>query len=326
MTRSMMFRSGAGLIAGAAMILIAAVPIGAARAAEPAWTLVPAESKLSYGSIKKDSVGEVNHFTGLTGGVAADGTVSVEIDLTTVETWIDIRNERMLAWVFQGDNPSATIRATVDMARLQGLAPGATDVVDITGTLSLFGTDVPLETGMLVARLAEDRVLVATDEMVFVSTDAVGLDAGVTKLLEIAKLPSITRTVPVTVRFVFQAGAGAATAATAATPVATADSGGDPVAGKKVFRKCQACHVVDQDRNRVGPHLVGIFGRTAGAVDGFKYSKAMAGSGIVWDETTIAAYLRNPKKYIPGNRMAFAGLKKEADIANVLAYLKDATR
>ena len=97
---------------------------------------------------------------------------------------------------------------------------------------------------------------------------------------------------------------------------------GDPAAGERVFRQCQACHVIDAEQNRVGPHLVGIFGREAGAVDGFNYSPAMAGSGIVWDDDTIAAYLADPRGYIAGNRMAFAGLRQEQQIADVIAYMK----
>lgn len=97
---------------------------------------------------------------------------------------------------------------------------------------------------------------------------------------------------------------------------------GDPAAGERVFRQCQACHVVDAEQNRVGPHLVGIFGREAGAVDGFNYSPAMANSGIVWDEETIAAYLADPRGYISGNRMAFAGLRNPEQIADVIAYMK----
>ena len=97
---------------------------------------------------------------------------------------------------------------------------------------------------------------------------------------------------------------------------------GDPAAGEKVFRQCQACHVVDAEQNRVGPHLVGIIGRPAGTVEGFKYSDAMANSGIVWDETTIAEYLANPRSYVDGNRMAFAGLRNEQQIADVIAYIQ----
>ena len=100
---------------------------------------------------------------------------------------------------------------------------------------------------------------------------------------------------------------------------------GDPEAGEKVFNRCKACHVVDKEQNRVGPHLVGIIGRPAGSVEGFKYSDAMKNSGVVWNEETIAAYLQDPKGYIEGNKMAFAGLKKEDEVQDVIAYLKEET-
>lgn len=96
---------------------------------------------------------------------------------------------------------------------------------------------------------------------------------------------------------------------------------GDPEQGEKVFRKCKTCHVVEEEKNKIGPHLVGIIGREAGSVEGFKYSDAMQGSGIVWEDETLTAYLQDPKGYIPGNRMAFAGLRKDDDIADLLAYL-----
>ena len=97
---------------------------------------------------------------------------------------------------------------------------------------------------------------------------------------------------------------------------------GDIEAGAKVFKKCKACHVVDKEKNKTGPHLVNLFGRTAGSLEGYKYSKAIKASGIVWDEETLAAYLRAPKKYVKGTEMAFVGLKKDADIENIIAYLK----
>ncbi len=100
---------------------------------------------------------------------------------------------------------------------------------------------------------------------------------------------------------------------------------GDAKKGKKVFNKCKACHVVDKEKNRVGPHLVGLFGRKAGTLDGYKYSKAMVEYGVEWDEETLAEYLAAPKKVVKGTKMAFAGLKKEKDIDNIVAYLKEAT-
>ncbi|MEK0085116.1 c-type cytochrome [Benzoatithermus flavus] len=96
----------------------------------------------------------------------------------------------------------------------------------------------------------------------------------------------------------------------------------DTEAGEKVFKKCQTCHEVKAEKNKVGPHLVGIVGRPAGSVADFKYSDAMKSSGITWTEENLAKYLKDPKGFIPGNKMAFAGLKKDEEIVDVIAYLK----
>lgn len=98
---------------------------------------------------------------------------------------------------------------------------------------------------------------------------------------------------------------------------------GDAEAGAKIFKKCAACHVADAPKNKTGPHLVGIFGRKAGSLDSFtKYSKAMKDSGIIWYETSLSQYLASPKTMVKGTRMAFAGLKKQQDRDNLIAYLK----
>ena len=100
---------------------------------------------------------------------------------------------------------------------------------------------------------------------------------------------------------------------------------GDAAAGEKIFKKCRACHKVGDDaKNGVGPMLNGIVGNEIASVDGFKYSKAFMAKkdeGLVWTEEVLDAYLTKPKKYIKGTKMTFAGLKKEADRANVIAYL-----
>ena len=104
---------------------------------------------------------------------------------------------------------------------------------------------------------------------------------------------------------------------------APAHAEGDAKAGKNVFKKCAACHALD-GKNKSGPHLDGVLGRTAGTVEGFKYSPAMTekgAGGLVWNEETITAYMKDPKGYVPKNRMAFPGLKKDEDIVNLLAYL-----
>lgn len=101
---------------------------------------------------------------------------------------------------------------------------------------------------------------------------------------------------------------------------------GDVAKGQKIYKKCKACHALEAGKKKIGPSLHGVFGRTSGTLEGFKFSKAMKAAAIVWDETTIAEYLASPKKYIPKNRMAFPGLKKEKDRADLIAYLKDATQ
>ena len=103
----------------------------------------------------------------------------------------------------------------------------------------------------------------------------------------------------------------------------------DAAAGEKVFAKCKACHVVDAPTNRVGPSLHGVMGRTAGTLEGFKYSESMiqhGKDGLVWSNETIDQYLSDPKGFIPKNKMAFPGLKKPEDRANVIAYIDEASK
>ena len=99
---------------------------------------------------------------------------------------------------------------------------------------------------------------------------------------------------------------------------------GDAAAGQKVFNQCKACHDIEKGVNKVGPTLKGVVGRKAASVADYKYSPAMVKKGeegVVWDEATLTAYLPNPKAYVPGTKMAFGGLKKPEDVANVIAYL-----
>ena len=110
------------------------------------------------------------------------------------------------------------------------------------------------------------------------------------------------------------------------TALAIPASAQDVEAGAKVYKKCAACHAVGEGaKNKVGPHLNDVFGRTAGAIEDYKYSKAMkaaGGDGLVWNDETMDTFLLKPKKMIKKTKMSFAGLKKDADRANVIAYLK----
>jgi cytochrome c len=97
--------------------------------------------------------------------------------------------------------------------------------------------------------------------------------------------------------------------------------------GAAELQKCKICHSFDKGgANRVGPNLFGVFGRKAGTVAGFAYSDAMKNSGTVWDDDTLAKFLRDPKESLPGNRMSFPGIKDDATLKALLQSLKQATQ
>lgn len=97
---------------------------------------------------------------------------------------------------------------------------------------------------------------------------------------------------------------------------------GNAAAGEKVFAQCKTCHVTDKGVNRVGPSLHGVVGRKSGTVAAYKYSAANLKSGVIWNEATLYKYLEAPMKFMPGTKMAFGGLKKPQDRADVIAFLK----
>jgi cytochrome c2 len=102
---------------------------------------------------------------------------------------------------------------------------------------------------------------------------------------------------------------------------APALAAGDPASGEKIFRRCMACHVADDHTDRLGPHLGDVYGRHAGAVEGYAYSQALADADFVWDESTLDPWLADPKAYIEGTKMVLK-LSKPEDRADVIAYLK----
>lgn len=118
-----------------------------------------------------------------------------------------------------------------------------------------------------------------------------------------------------------EATAEAADAAPAAE-ITFASLTGDPAKGERVFAQCRACHVAEPGVNRVGPSLWGVVGRTAGSIEGFRYSKANQNSGLVWTEEQLFTYLEAPQRTIPGTTMAFGGLKNPQDRADIIAFLK----
>ena len=106
--------------------------------------------------------------------------------------------------------------------------------------------------------------------------------------------------------------------------LSTASYAQDAENGAKVFKKCMACHTIE-DQNKIGPSLKGIVGRKAASVEGFKYSDAMlakGAEGVIWDEATLATYLPDPKAFVPGTKMSFPGLKKPEEVTDLIAFLK----
>jgi cytochrome c len=111
-------------------------------------------------------------------------------------------------------------------------------------------------------------------------------------------------------------------AALAAAAMAAPAAAQDAKAGEKGFAQCRACHSVVKGQNRIGPSLAGVVGRKSASVAGFNYSPAMKSKGVTWTEANLSTYLTRPSAYVPGTRMAFAGIPDARRRADVIAYLK----
>ncbi|MFY8049126.1 MAG: YceI family protein [Erythrobacter sp.] len=179
----------------------------AAPVTEGVWTLDPAGSRLAYVSIKAGEIAEANRFEKLSGTVAADGTATLDIDLASVNTGVDIRNERMREIFFAvAENPKATITAKLDPAAFAGLAVGQSLTRPLKASVTIKGASSDVETELLVTRVGADRVTVVPTAPVIISTDMFGLTDELGELRALAQLPSITPAVPVTFTLAFKRG------------------------------------------------------------------------------------------------------------------------
>jgi len=106
--------------------------------------------------------------------------------------------------------------------------------------------------------------------------------------------------------------------------LATGFAQADVKRGEKLFEECRACHAVERGINGVGPDLHGVFGRKAAALDEFRYSPALKKSGITWTRQTLDAYVADPQKAVPANRMPYGGMPEAKDRADLLEYLQQA--
>ena len=180
-------------------------PAQPAPANQGEWAVVPDASSLSYVSVKSGEVLETNTISGLSGSVSDSGTASVTIDLASVETGVDIRNQRMRELFFEiADYPTATVTADIDPAAFGELAVGESMVQPLDATLSLKGIENAIETEVQVTRAAPDRVIATSTSPVIVYADTFGLGEGIEQLRELAGLSAITPAVPVTFSIAFE--------------------------------------------------------------------------------------------------------------------------
>lgn len=170
-----------------------------------AWTLENDSSQVSFVSVKAGDAGEVHRFTQLSGKVSNDGSASVVIQLASVDTMIPLRDERMRQILFQTDMfPTARLSTSVDMDTLNAMEPG--DSVDMTANLmlDLRNRQVELPADVIVARLGKNKLMVSSRKPVIVNAASVDLVDGIEALREIAKLPSISKAVPVSFVLTFE--------------------------------------------------------------------------------------------------------------------------
>lgn len=172
--------------------------------AQAGWVLDGEASSLSFVSVKAGTVAETHRFTSLSGAVDDDGGATILIGADSVDTGIEIRDERMRSLLLQSDEfPSLRVAALVDLAAVEALAPGASSKLAAEATLSIRNQDLNLTLHLRVARLGEDRLLVTTAQPIIVNAGQVGLLDGIERLREVAGLPSITPAVPVSFVLLF---------------------------------------------------------------------------------------------------------------------------
>ena len=180
------------------VLTVLALGVVLASPAYAGWTLDNDASRINFVSTKANTAAEVHTFGTLDGQVDDDGNATLSIDLNTVDTAIEIRDERMRDILFEtAQFPTATLAASVDMAAVAGLATGETTELTTEGQLMVHGTTSSVTFDISVSRLGEDRILVASRKPVIVNASQVGLLPGVEKLREVAGLPSISPAVPV---------------------------------------------------------------------------------------------------------------------------------
>lgn len=184
-----------------ALLLCTLTPVAFAQ-----WTINSDLSRLSFVSVKATHIAEVHKFSHFEGGLADNGSINVEINLASLDTLIPIRNERMLEFLFDAATyPTAKITGRVDPAAIKALKSGEVAILAVEVMVTLKDRQTPITTEVLVSK-HDKRVVVTSLQPIVLNTSSLGLTAGVEKLRELAGLPSISQSVPVSLVMTFDAG------------------------------------------------------------------------------------------------------------------------
>ncbi|HDZ16176.1 MAG TPA: YceI family protein [Methylophaga aminisulfidivorans] len=162
------------------------------------WTLNPEQSKLNFISIKKVNIAEVHSFHKLSGQLSDDGTFKVSIDLSSVDTGVDIRDSRMKEFLFNVvEFPKAVLSSKIDSKVINSMHSGETKILSVEAELDLHGLSKTLPIDVMVTKVSEDELLVSSSHPIILNVGDFKLDAGVDKLKELAGLSDISHAVPV---------------------------------------------------------------------------------------------------------------------------------
>ena len=186
-------------------LLLVMLSLFSANSFAAEWQLDPTSSQLSFISTKKVNVAQTHHFNNIQGSVDSQGQLILEIDLASVDTNIAVRDERMKTFLFEIDKfTTATITAAIDTSDIDAIAEGASAVLTVDAELDLHGEKKPLQIDIVVTRLVGAKLSVVSVQPVILNLSDFSLVAGVEKLMELAKLPSISQAVPVSFYLIFK--------------------------------------------------------------------------------------------------------------------------
>jgi len=182
----------------ARQLLIVIVALGASTQVSASWSLDYTSSSLSFVSIKAIDIAEVHRFKELAGEISDKGKAVVEVKLSSVDTGIPVRDERMQEMLFEtGDYPFAIARTEIDMELIEALVPGSSKPMELEFTLDLHGIRVPMGASVVVTRLTESTLTVISSKPLVLNAASAGLKEGIEALRKVANLPSIGAAVPV---------------------------------------------------------------------------------------------------------------------------------